>query len=391
MFLVSAAANSTIGLLRAIRRLIVHGRGKRGRRNEAIEAIRRAIKFAPDNPNLYHDLGNLLVVNRDLEQAEAAQRRAIQLDPKHLGGNKGLLPILWRKNELAEFRAVYAVTKDIMNLTLPASLQIGLGQFPTNIPQAPLRSGGASADPILMPNPISPPSPALGERQQWVEKANVLVNDWLLFNQDKLHEIDEISEYPDFAGTLVNAGGAMLVTAHFGPPMVAASHLAALVPESRIVTSKAQFINLPQNNVIVPNEHSRNLFLLRMMDCLREDKIVFWAGDTSSAEMPPTLAYHAKVPIYWYIAMWRDGRIIYQLRPGPAVDDGESLDQWLERWLSFYAQNYIDALLSNPENVRPSMSYKHLLRICDRGGYATDRIRDYLPQNHRPFSVGARQ
>ena len=159
--------------------------------------------------------------------------------------------------------------------------------------------------------------PTLGEQRQWVERANALVNDWLLFNQGNLHEIDGISEYPDFAGTLPNAGGAMLVTAHFGPPMVVANHVTTLVPECRIVTSRPQSFNLPQSAFIVPNEHSRNLFLLRMLDCLRENKVVIWAGDTSAAEMPPTLAYHAKVPVYWYVAMWRDGKIVHLLRPGP--------------------------------------------------------------------------
>ena len=380
MFRFSTAARSTITGLRTLRRLIYHGRGGRGRKKEAIQAARRAIALAPNNPNCHHDLGDLLFYNGNLQQAEAAQRQAIALDPNHLGGNIGLLRILWQKDEPDEFRAVLAVARDAKMPTLPETLQIGLGPFPASDPTPAVQLSGDSPPTFSTPNLNTAPPRTLEQRQLWAQQANVLLANWILFNHDKLQEIDEISVYPNFADALTNGGGAMLIGAHLGP-RVAGYHVARAIPDSKIISDSSwSFFHLPRSKALIPRAQNPKLFLVQAMQALRQGNVVFWAGDTNAAaDGPPTLAYHARVPIFWYAPLWQDGKIVHHLRRGPSPTRGENLDQWLRRWFGFYGQTYLDAVSADPENIRRDGKYKNILHICDRAGLPTDRIREYLP------------
>ena len=196
-----------------------------------------------------------------------------------------------------------------------------------------------------------------------------------------MHEIDEISVYPKFAEELTNGGGAVLVGAHIGPTALLTSHLARSISATKIVTDSPASFHLARSKALIPRMHRQGSFLPLVLKYLREGNVVYWAGDTKGRENgPPSLAYYARVPIFWYSALWHNGKIVHQLRPGPSLIHGESLDLWMERWFSFYAQTFIDAVLSDPENIRPRPGYENLLRICDRARVPTDRIRKYLPQ-----------
>ncbi|MDF1561783.1 MAG: sulfatase-like hydrolase/transferase [Deltaproteobacteria bacterium] len=66
------AARSRAAALRAL-----------GRLPEAARALREAITLSPPDASLHHNLGQLLVQLRQLEDAEAAFGRAVELDPGH--------------------------------------------------------------------------------------------------------------------------------------------------------------------------------------------------------------------------------------------------------------------------------------------------------------------
>ena len=57
---------------------------------QAIDALRRAIKIDPENPNLHHELGTTFLMIRDWERARVELIEAIRHDPNSAGLHNGL-------------------------------------------------------------------------------------------------------------------------------------------------------------------------------------------------------------------------------------------------------------------------------------------------------------
>lgn len=74
----------------------------RGERAKSIQAFRRAIEFAPDDPDLHYNLGNVLAQSERLEEAEESYRRALDLDPESALTHTNLAVLLLNRFAVAE-------------------------------------------------------------------------------------------------------------------------------------------------------------------------------------------------------------------------------------------------------------------------------------------------
>jgi len=78
--------------------------------DRAIEAQNQLALERPDDPAVWNDLGNLLTLRPELEKAESAYRRAIELDPEDPTPRFNLALLLDRRGEhLASFRELKRV------------------------------------------------------------------------------------------------------------------------------------------------------------------------------------------------------------------------------------------------------------------------------------------
>jgi len=84
-----------------------------GRLDEAITACRRALDLKPDFPNAHLNLGNALLAKNQLDEAIAAYRRALALDPDYPEAHSNLGNALREKNQLDE--AIAACHRALQN------------------------------------------------------------------------------------------------------------------------------------------------------------------------------------------------------------------------------------------------------------------------------------
>jgi hypothetical protein len=80
---------------------------------KTIEAQRRLVAERPDDPAVHNDLGNLLLLASQPEEAEAAYRRAVELDPGKVSSlfNLGLV-----QQQQGELRDAYKNYRRVVNL-----------------------------------------------------------------------------------------------------------------------------------------------------------------------------------------------------------------------------------------------------------------------------------
>ena len=74
---------------------------------KTLEAQRRLAAERPQDPAVYNDLGNLLVLASRAEEAEAAYRKAIELDPNKASSQFNLGLLLQQRGELREASKLY--------------------------------------------------------------------------------------------------------------------------------------------------------------------------------------------------------------------------------------------------------------------------------------------
>jgi Flp pilus assembly protein TadD len=69
---------------------------------KALEAQRRLAAERPDDPSVFNDLGNLLLLANHPDEAETAYRRALELDPRRVSAHFNLGLLLQQRNERRE-------------------------------------------------------------------------------------------------------------------------------------------------------------------------------------------------------------------------------------------------------------------------------------------------
>src|SRR5262245_35308714 len=75
--------------------------------SKALEAQRRLVTERPQDPVVYNDLGSLLILADRTDEAEAAYRRAIELDPNKVSALFNLAQLLQQRGEKREALRLY--------------------------------------------------------------------------------------------------------------------------------------------------------------------------------------------------------------------------------------------------------------------------------------------
>jgi hypothetical protein len=92
---------------------------------KAIDAQRRLVAERPQDPAVYNDLGNLLLLVPQPSEAEAAYRKAIELDPNKASALFNLGLLLQQRGELREAEDLYQRTLKVDSSHAWASYQLG--------------------------------------------------------------------------------------------------------------------------------------------------------------------------------------------------------------------------------------------------------------------------
>lgn len=93
--------------------------------SKALEAQRRLVVERPQDPVVYNDLGSLLLLADRTAEAEAAYRRAIELDPNKVSALFNLAQLLQQRGEKREALRLYDRVVDLQPNHAWANYQIG--------------------------------------------------------------------------------------------------------------------------------------------------------------------------------------------------------------------------------------------------------------------------
>ncbi|MGH6802378.1 MAG: hypothetical protein ACREC3_03305 [Methyloceanibacter sp.] len=206
-------------------------------------------------------------------------------------------------------------------------------------------------------------------RLRWGLRINYLLRDWLLANRERLDELDEVVEPPDWS-LLANAkeqGKPIVVAgAHLGPASVAIRYLDRLDHSLVMAIGNPLYSLAMGSKPFVSAAEMHNIVQLR--DILTGLGTVYLAGDGRRGrsrfpanlfgatvflrEGAAALARLSQAQAFWYAARWVGNRIKLDLIPGPAAMENESREAWNARWFSFYMAQFESYLLAGPENVR---------------------------------------
>lgn len=185
-----------------------------------------------------------------------------------------------------------------------------------------------------------------------------------------MSELDQLIDriqWSEFIERLPPGKGSLLAGVHLGPPLVAVDVLMRSNLPGKIVTSNIEFGYCLKTPNVIPDHKNTKRILLSLMQSLHNGETVYLAAEGQQGSRfrsyelrgrtinlslgPATLAYYAKVRTHWYAALWRDGKIILELREGPIPNQDEPLDHWHERWFAFYSNCLSEAMFSGPENL----------------------------------------
>jgi hypothetical protein len=266
---------------------------------------------------------------------------------------------------------MYDLLCDIFQARHPGSLQDALLAMPSAKSQLVIRNAPSTAASSVDGQDRLTVDFAHEDRRellQCAEQFAMLIRNWTVFHHARMDEVDRFVSYTDWSelrARLEEGRGAVLVGSHFGlRPVQELEDLARGDLPFKAIT------NVWPATFLYPGKMLRakagSLILAQMVGHLRKGGVLFTPGDLPQEQAfrtvaigqrqqamssgPPSLAYVAQVQTYWYNSLWRNGRIEFELCPGPAPGDSKTLDTWLDRWFDFYRDRIAATLRSAPEN-----------------------------------------
>jgi Flp pilus assembly protein TadD len=335
----------------------------RAKFKEALELLQRAVAIKPNDAGVQYRLGVLLLKVVDLAGAEAACREAIRNDAEHLAAHRLLSSVLLRQEREHEAREQFRHAQRIGLRALPESLEAGLDGLRLRTREP--RPDGA---PATVPDRKTW---TLEERLHWGRRASDLMSRWIYFNPQRLDAIGRFNTEPDWTAlrAQVQAGtGAVLADSHVGLPLASMAALSRSGFDHKVVTTNGEsLLAFPEQSTINARAADNHALLTKLIPYVKGGGLVWLAGDGGIGKRfrlfnykgsamrlaigPPTLAFFAKVPIYWYSTVWREDRVVTTLELGPQLAKGEKLEPWYDRWFEFYCARLASALESGPENI----------------------------------------
>lgn len=319
------------------------------RNDEALAIVAEQLRIQSEDAPLLRLQGQIFAGLGGFKDALASFDLAFELSPEEF------------PDDFYQY-SFFAQSETMGRSPLPSRLAEGLAQL--------LAEAGLDED--EMRSPASVPKPGDSEwvkRFQWGRKANILVHRWVCFNRDEHEQLNSIIDGPDWTEVEREMGrgsGVVLGSAHLGPHAIAGHALIQSGLPCLFVSNNEVFnCFLALGNI--PFETGDRWTATRLAKFLRTGGAIFQIGDDVRGgtiveygggeaavrinNLPPTIAYHTKAPIYWYGARWQGRRIVIDLERAPSPNDGEPIEQWNARWFEFYLAKY-NSVLSSPENLK---------------------------------------
>jgi len=97
---------------KAIEASNVHREQKRF--HKGIEILREALQYQMEVDQVYYRLGNIYYDAGDLDQAEAAYKRAIEINEEHVSAHHNLSVVYKRKGTLSKFVEMFKKSKRLV-------------------------------------------------------------------------------------------------------------------------------------------------------------------------------------------------------------------------------------------------------------------------------------
>jgi hypothetical protein len=206
-------------------------------------------------------------------------------------------------------------------------------------------------------------------RLRWGLLVNDLISAWILSNRERLHELDDLVEPPDWsllAAAREEGKPVVLTGLHLGPQLVAVHYVDRLHHPMLIVAASLNYAVAVGSKTFLSATEAHSIIELR--DALARFGTVFLAGDGRRGrsrypakffgstvflrEGPSALARLGQAQSFLVAARWVGHRIKLDLVQGPAPLKDESREAWNERWFSFYMTQFERLVLAGPENIR---------------------------------------
>jgi len=206
-------------------------------------------------------------------------------------------------------------------------------------------------------------------RLRWGLRMNKLVRHWILTSRDRLDELDELVDPPDWsllATAKAEQKPVVVAGAHLGPRLLGLHYLNQVDhPLVTLVGNPSYSLAAGTKPFLLADEpHS----IVELRNILGGPGTVYLAGDgrRGRSRFPASLfgspvylregvavlAWHSKAQTFWYAARWTGHRIQLELVPGPTPLQHETREAWSARWFSFYMAQYERCVLAGPENLR---------------------------------------
>ena len=206
-------------------------------------------------------------------------------------------------------------------------------------------------------------------RLRWGLRINKRLGHWILANRDRLDELDDVVDPPDWSplDTAKAEGKPVVVAgAHLGPATLALHYLYQIDHPLVMLVGNLYYSLITGSRPFLLADQIHNILELR--DTLSELGTVYLVADgpmgrssfpatflgspTHLREGAATLARISQAQTFWYSARWMGRRIKLDLIPGPTASPHESRVDWNTCWFSFYLAQFEASILAGPENIR---------------------------------------
>ncbi|MBK9080664.1 MAG: HAD-IIIC family phosphatase [Rhizobiales bacterium] len=337
-----------------------------GERDRAVAALEAALEAAPADIGLAHALGMLHARAAQGAPAERAFRHVLAREPGNFPASRQLAIAVRRQGRHAEALELFAQARLAARAALPPTFVDGLLAIETQL--VPQQASRRRLEDGLLPERGGWETRL---RHVWGRKVVDLVNAWAYFRREALAEIAAFATPVDWRVARRDGAegrGAILVSGHVGVGHLGLALLAGSGLKHRIVGLTDEVLMAFDGCVHDVCGKDNHTALARLATFAgRQGGHVFVAGDglvggrgrvfrQRGAEVtlmlgPPTLAYAARAPAFYFACMFEGPKIAVALEPGPSLRPGETLHGWTDRWFDFFWPRLAADYDNGPENM----------------------------------------
>lgn len=389
---VHALAHFEAGLQAApedVRLLTLYGETllRAGRYKEAVAPLAQAIERMPELEQTRALYARAL--RYTLQYGEAADQlmKLVEKSPDKLVWQRAAIGALSQAGRREEAEALFARYIATRGERLPDTFEEAMARMEEKLDTAPIPQ--ARLDWAWSLRGDTSIDRATWERRaRWGHMVDHLLLDWLECREERAEEamqlLGELDTGERFFAPLLAAGrGVVVATAHVGPMYAGLLAMELVgIPSRWLATapsiaqsgySEALISTADQTEAQVAKACMRAINSGYVL-CLAVDgaanpaapRTTFEGQEVTYSSFASHLAHRLGVPSVFYAPRWEDGRVAYTLEMLPAVNPGEELEAYSQRWQKAYFERLREHLASEPENLRLSGGIWRHVTSADR-------------------------